>query len=251
MSFGSGLQRSDEASLAPALVGISHGTSSDEGRRAVTALIDAVVEAEPGLVVAEGFVDVQHPDPAEALAGLAPGHAAIVVPLLLSSGYHVRVDLAEAAVAATATDRRVALAPPLGPDERLVHVLLRRLAALALTPRDALVLAVAGSSDPRAVADCRVAAELLATAVGHDVVLGFLSAAEPRLDAVIAQTRATRPGDRIVVSSYLLAPGYFQDLAAAAGGDVITSPLLTPDETTPREIVDIVLDRYRAGISAL
>ncbi len=232
--------------LAPALVGISHGTSSSEGQRAVTGLIDAVAAANPDLVVVQGYVDVQHPDPTETLAGLAPGHAAIVVPLLLSGGYHVHVDLARSVGAETT--RPVTLSGALGPDDRLARVLQTRLAEAGFGDGDELVLAVAGSSDARAVADCRVAADQLARTTGRDVTLGFLSAAEPRLDAAVAQSRAAHPGRRVVVSSYLLAPGYFQDLAAAAGADVITAPLLRPDEPAPRPLVDIVVDRYRAAL---
>jgi sirohydrochlorin ferrochelatase len=229
----------------PALVGISHGTSDDGGRRAVAGLIDAVARAHPELVVAQGFVDVERPDPAEALARLEPGRAAIVVPLLLSAGYHVHVDLARAVEAET--ERQVTLARPLGPDERLVRVLQRRLDAAGFGAEDALVLAAAGSSDARAVADCRAVAAQLELAVGREIVLAFLSAAEPRLDTAIAEARATRPSGRIVVSSYLLAPGYFQGRIEASGADVVTSPLLRPDEPAPRELVDLVVERYRAA----
>ena len=232
--------------LAPALVGISHGTSSPDGQRAVTGLIDAVAAANPDLAVVQGYVDVQHPDPAETLAGLAPGHAAIVVPLLLSGGYHVHVDLARSVDAETT--RPVTLAGALGPDDRLARVLATRLAEAGFGDGDELVLAVAGSSDARAVADCRVAAEQLARVTGRDVTLGFLSAAEPRLDAAVAQSRAAHPGRRVVVSSYLLAPGFFQDLAEAAGADVVTAPLLRPDEPAPQPLVDIVAERYRAAL---
>jgi len=51
----------------------------------------------------------------------------------------------------------------------------------------------------------------------------------------------------VVVSSYLLAPGYFHDLAVASGGDVTTAPLLAAHEPAPRELVDVVLDRFAAG----
>ena len=232
--------------LAPALVGISHGTSSAEGQRAVTRLIEAVALTNPELVVAQGFVDVQHPDPAETLAELPPEQPAIVVPLLLSAGYHVHVDLTKAVAAET--DRAVTLAAPLGPDDRLVQVLQQRLDAVGFGSGDELVLAVAGSSDARAVADCRVVAERLAVAVGRNVAIGFLSAAAPRLDEAIADTRSRHPRARIVVSSYLLAPGYFQDLAESAGGDVTTAPLLLPEEPAPQQIVDVVVDRYRAAL---
>ena len=74
--------------------------------------------------------------------------------------------------------------------------------------------------------------------------VGFISAALPRLADEIATARAARPGRRVVVASYLLAPGYFAGLAARAGGDVTTAPLLTPDGPVPAELVDIVLERY-------
>jgi sirohydrochlorin ferrochelatase len=77
------------------------------------------------------------------------------------------------------------------------------------------------------------------------VTLGFLSAAEPRLADAVASARAAAPQSRVVVSSYLLAPGYFQDLAEAAGGDVTTAPLLLPIGAAPQQVVDVVVDRYR------
>ena len=230
---------------APALVGIAHGTSSPAGQAAVAALMRAVAETDPELTVTLGFVDVQHPDAPETLAALPDGVPAIVVPLLLSAGYHVHVDLTEAVHAVA--DRDVLLAGALGPDDRLVELLRHRLDQAGLAPDDVLVLAVAGSSDARAVADCRVVAARLAAASGHDVTLGFLSAAEPRLAEAVAAARAGNPGKRIVVSSYLLAPGYFQDLVRGAGATVVTAPLLVQGAAVPPQLVDVVVDRYRSA----
>ncbi|WP_241975781.1 MULTISPECIES: sirohydrochlorin chelatase [Cryobacterium] len=81
---------------SPALVGIAHGTSSPAGQAAVAGLMRAVAKAHPDLTVTLGFVDVQHPDTPETLAALPAGLPAVVVPLLLSAGYHVHVDLTEA-----------------------------------------------------------------------------------------------------------------------------------------------------------
>lgn len=234
------------AQTSPALVGIAHGTSSPAGQAAVEALMRAVADARPELRVALGYVDVQHPDAPETLAALPAGVPAVVVPLLLSAGYHVHVDLTEAVHAVA--DRAVRLAGALGPDDRLVELLRHRLDQAGLAPDDVLVLAVAGSSDARAVADCRIVAGRLAAASGHDVTLGFLSAAEPRLADAVAAARAANPGKRIVVSSYLLAPGYFQDLARAAGATVVTAPLLLPDAAVPGQLVDLVVDRYRSAL---
>ncbi len=87
---------------------------------------------------------------------------------------------------------------------------------------DRIVLAVAGSSDRRAVEDCRDMAARLAAASARDVSVGFLSAAEPRLPDAVAAARsdAAAGGGRVVVANYLLAPGFFDDLARSAGADV-------------------------------
>lgn len=240
----------------PALVGISHGTSSPEGRRAVRGLHDAVAaaasqrypDAAPGVRL--GHVDVEQPDVPATLASLDDGEPAVVVPLLLSAGYHVYVDLTEAVE--EETSRPVVLAGALGPDDRLATVLLRRLREAGLRDEDRIVLAVAGSSDRRAVDDCHEQAGRLAAAAGREVAVGFLSAAEPRLPDAVAAARAEAGGDgRVIVANYLLAPGYFDDLARAAGAEVTAAPLLVPDEPAPRELVDIVLDRYAASARLL
>ena len=57
-----------------------------------------------------------------------------------------------------------------------------------------------------------------------------------------AEAGSTTP--RVVVATYLLAPGYFAEVAAACGADVVTPPLLLPDEPPPAELVDIVVERY-------
>ncbi|MFE5670527.1 sirohydrochlorin chelatase [Agromyces sp. NPDC056523] len=235
----------------PALVGISHGTSSPEGRRAVRGLHDAVAEAlaqrhPDGTPSARlGHVDVEQPDVPATLASLDAGEPAVVVPLLLSAGYHVYVDLTESVAAETT--RPVVLAEALGPDDRLATLLLRRLQEAGLRRDDRIVLAVAGSSDRRAVEDCRDQARRLAAASGREVAVGFLSAAEPRLPDAVAAARADGAGARVVVANYLLAPGYFDDLARSAGADVTARPLLVPDAPAPVELVEIVLDRYAAS----
>jgi sirohydrochlorin ferrochelatase len=228
--------------LAPALLAVSHGTSSPSGAAAVAALVDAVA-ARAEVEVHAGFVDVQQPDVPTALGALTPGRACVIVPLLLSAGYHVHVDLA--ADAGRAADAVVAAA--LGPDDRLVAVLAERLADAGLAPGDAVVLAAAGSSDARAVADCVEMARRLGAVLERPVSVGFISAARPRLADEIATTRQAHPGRRVVVASYLLAPGYFADLAAAAGGDVTTAPLLVAGAPVAEALVEVVLERYAAA----
>jgi sirohydrochlorin ferrochelatase len=191
-----------------------------------------------------GHVDVQQPDVAASLDAIPRGAPVVIVPLLLSAGYHVRVDLKRQ----SAGRDGVVIAAALGPDERLADVLAQRLAPLGLEPRDSVVLAVAGSSAERANDDCRAVAAIaamLAARLGRDVPIGFLAAAEPRLDQAVARAREAASG-RVVVANYLLAPGYFDDLARRLGGALVARPLLGDDEPAA-SLVDLVVDRYRAA----
>ena len=218
------------------LVACAHGTRNPTGRRLVAELALAARRLRPGLVTTAAFVDV--------VAGLtAEGRPAVVVPLLLSGGYHVHVDIAGAVAA---SDSAVA-ARPLGPDPRLAAVLADRLVQAGADPRDpltAVVLAAAGSSDPRSVADVEDTADLLQRSWAGPVTTGYGSAAQPPVaDAVAAARRGG--AERVVVAAYLLAPGHFHSKLAEAGADVVTAPLL-PDE----RIAAVLLDRYDAALRA-
>jgi sirohydrochlorin ferrochelatase len=221
----------------PALLAISHGTASPEGQASIQALVDAVARRLPGVTVRLGHVDVQQPDVAASLAELMD-EPVVIVPLLLSAGYHVRIDLREQ----TAHRDDVTITHALGPDPRLAELLAERLREIEPKPEH-VVLAVAGSSDERANDDCRIVARMLGDTLRREVHVGFLAAAEPRLaeavDAVVADSPET------VVANYLLAPGYFHDLATReAHGRPIARPLLTPDAEPPASLVDIVVERY-------
>ena len=128
------------------------------------------------------------------------------------------------------------------PDDRIVDVLVARLVEAGMRWDDRVVLAAAGSGDASAVDDCRDMGRRLAERLGRRVAVGFLSAARPSVADAVANTRATHPVSRVVVVGYLLAPGYFHDLAAAAGGDVTTAPMLGADAAAPTGAVDLAPD---------
>jgi sirohydrochlorin ferrochelatase len=145
----------------------------------------------------------------------------VVVPLLLTSGYHVRVDLP-----AQAAD--VTQAAAIGPDPRIAVALGQRLREAGYDSGP-VTLAAAGSADLRALADVSAAATQLAEVIGAPVRAAFVSAGEPRLADVAPQ----------VVSTYLLAPGLFADKVAACGARIVAEPL----RAHPL-LAEIVLDRY-------
>jgi sirohydrochlorin ferrochelatase len=229
----------------PVLIAVSHGTADPAGQERIAALARAV-RGRTAAEVRLTHVDVQGPPVGEVVAGLPRGRAAVVVPVLLSAGYHVKVDLREAA-------RGLPVAPALGPDERLVDVLARRaLAAGFVRGHHRVVLAAAGSTDAGAVADCRAVADRLAARLGTEVTDAYLSAARPAVTAAVRTAGRRRPGRPVLVLSYLLAPGYFQSRlvaeAAAAGAETTTAPLLGESGPVPEELADLVVSRYRATV---
>ena len=224
------------------LVACAHGTRNPTGRRLIGELALAARALRPGLRTTAAFVDVQPPTVVDVVRGLASaGTPAVVVPLLLSGGYHVHVDIA----GAVAAHPGAVAARPLGPDQRLVDVLTDRLTAAGADQHDpgtAVVLAAAGSSDPRSVADVEGTAELLQRAWAGPVTTGYGSAAQPPVPDAVAAAR-TAGAARVVVAAYLLAPGHFRDKLQGAGADCVTAPLL-PDE----RIAAVLLDRYDAAL---
>src|SRR6185295_9131532 len=97
-------------------------------------------------------------------------------------------------------------AAPLGPGPGLVPALADRLRAAGTPAGTPVVLAAAGSTDPRAAGDARnLAAHLQAPALA-----AFASAARPAVGEAVADL-AARTGGPVAVASYLLAPGVFHD----------------------------------------
>ncbi len=221
----------------PVLIGCSHGTRSQNGQRVVAGLIASVTERF-GIETREAFVDVQEPRIGDVVAALATsnGLQAVVVPLLMSGGYHVNVDIAQAVA-----DRvDVVAAPPLGPDVRVLEIVVDRLREAHVPAGATVVLAAAGSTDARSQADVEAAAIMLRAAWDGPVRIGYAANIEPTVAGAVASTRES--GDDVVaVASYLLAPGHFQDKLADAGGDHVTGPL-APDA----RLVQIIADRYRS-----
>ena len=227
----------------PALVLCAHGTRDSDGRRTVRAVLDAVADRLPDVEVLEAFVDVHGPEVGEVVARLprASGSevAGVVVPLLLAAGYHVHVDIADAVRGRP----DVVVAGALGPDDRLVDLLVDRLGAAGAARGETVVLAPAGSSDPRAQADSVEMARRLAERWGGPVTLGYAAGPAPTVQEAVRVARASAPAGRVAVASYLLAPGFFQTRVESAGADHVTGPM-APD---PR-IVEIVLSRYREAL---
>jgi sirohydrochlorin ferrochelatase len=197
--------------MTPVLV--AHGTRDPAGVALARRLAGAM-----GARLA--FVDVLGPALREVLAEVSG--PVTVVPAFLAAGYHVRVDVPREVAASGRHD--VTVTEALGPHTAVVNALAARLGQAGWRRDDAVVLAAAGSSDPRAVADVRTAAGRLSALAGCRVRVGYLATGTPRLTALVDELCAAGRR-RVAVGCWLLAPGTFHRAAGDCGADVVADPL--------------------------
>ena len=219
----------------PVLLAVAHGSRDAKAQQTVRSIAGRVAGLAPGTEVRTAFVQNAEPSLAGALTA-AGQRDVVVVPLLLSAGYHLSQDIGEAA------DRSgVPVAAPLGPDPGLVPALAERLRAAGVPPGTPVVLAAAGSTDPRAAGDARNQAALLASHLQVPVLAAFASAGRPTVGEAVAAL-AARTGGPVAVASYLLAPGVFADRLRASGAAWVSAPL--GDHPA---VAGLVIERFRAA----
>lgn len=216
---------------------VAHGTRKPEGVAMIGELAGRVSELLDRRVDV-AFVDVLGPSPR---AVLRP--STIVVPAFLARGYHVNTDIALQVAASGHTDTVVT--PPLGPSPQIVRVLADRLAGSGWRQGDSVVLAAAGTADPAARRDLYTVAAWLSATIGCRVELAFAAMGAPRVAEAVAALRQHR-AKRVVVLSYLLSEGLFQDRLRAGGADIVTEPLGTHPGTA-----QLVASRFRRARVAL
>lgn len=216
---------------------VAHGTRDPAGAFATEALAERVRAALPGERVRVAYADVRAPSVTDVLSRHR-GEPVVVVPAFLAAGYHVRTDI-PAQIAASG-HRDAVLAEAFGPAPELVAVMIERLRESGYRDGDRVVLAAAGSSDPRALVDGHDAAYALGARLGAPVRIGYAATAAPSVAEAVAGVRAASPGGvRIAVASWLLAPGLFQHRLAAAGADLVADPL-----GAHRRVAGLVVRRY-------
>jgi sirohydrochlorin ferrochelatase len=197
----------------------AHGSRDPRAADTVRAIRRAVARANPGVRVYDAYLDFTVPRLDQTLAAL-DGAPILVVPLLLTSAYHARVDIPSVVDAVRSRGGEVALAGVLtDPAEdgagAIVAALRRRLHAHRPGSRpDGLVLAAAGTRDPEALSTVDAVAAALGAAEGVPCVAGFAAGAGRTVGEAVAKLRAD--GSRAVaVSSFFLAPGQLRDRALA------------------------------------
>jgi sirohydrochlorin ferrochelatase len=243
-----------------ALVAVAHGSADPRAAAAIGALVPLVARraADRGLSVPElrvAYLGHAAPSVPRVMRAFGPDTQVTVLPLLLTAAYHSKTDIPRVLARAGTARLNLTYGAPLGPHPLLLRALERRLPATALQNRSetGVVLAAAGSSDPAANAT-------IAGLAAHWQAVGGWFGVRPAYASPAAaggqdSTASPAPGQavtellrvgarRVVVASYLLAPGLFADRirdAALAAGAAEVSPALG---AVP-EVADIVLDRYQ------
>jgi sirohydrochlorin ferrochelatase/(2Fe-2S) ferredoxin len=209
------------ASPRTTLILVGHGSRDAAANDELESLVAAYREARPGWRIRVGYVELQRPSLAEALADAArDSDTVIAIPLFLFAAGHVKNDVPLALAEARARFANVnfAAARSLG-----VHPLLARLAferACAAAPeiaereaaaKTALIVVGRGASDPDANGDfcklVRLASE------GRNLLTvepSFIGITRPLFEETIERVARARP-ERIVVVPYFLNAGRLVD----------------------------------------
>jgi len=225
---------------SPALLAVAHGSSDPRAEPMLEALIARVRSERPGLVAVLSHLGFSDPDVPSALQSLAQQGISevVVVPLLLTSAYHAKVDLPALLKQASSDHPGLSIeqAAVLGPHPLLFDLVRRRMAEAGVEPGDALVLGAVGTSDVTANA------ELADVAASMGATVGF-AAGPPLIDDVVADVRR-RGARQVAIAAYVLAPGHLPDRFHDAGADVVTEVL-----GAASEIVELVLHRYDVALT--
>jgi sirohydrochlorin ferrochelatase len=238
------------------LVAVAHGSQDPRAAATIEKLVAAVRSSgDADVDVRTAFLGHATPSLPQVLGELPEraGRRVTVLPLLLTPAYHSKTDIPR--VLAHSGRRDLTYGDTLGPHPLLLRALDRRLAEAGVgmnraeRKATAVVLVAAGSSDPQASAIIeRLAARWQARSGWQAVVPGYASARSPTPAEAIARTRADG-ARRVVVATYLLAPGYFADRvradALAAGADAVSAAL-----GAAPEVAGLILERYHAVRSA-
>jgi sirohydrochlorin ferrochelatase len=245
------------------LIAVAHGSKDPRAAATIEDLMALVRErAGAGSVdLRTAYLGHAAPSLPQVLGALEAGRRVTVLPLLLTAAYHSKTDIPR--LLARTRPRSggtvgyggtFGYGGTLGPHPLLLRALERRLAetspdALADRAGTAVVLAAAGSSDPEANATItRLAARWQAASGWHSVMPAYASAASPTPAQAVAALRISG-ARRVVVATYLLAPGFFADRIrseALDAGAVAVAPVLG----AAPEVADIALARYATAQSA-
>lgn len=254
---------------ATPLVVAAHGTRDPDGVAACEALVDRIRGMLPGVAVHLGYVELVEPPVETALitalteqvdAGLEP-HA-VVVPLMVGTGNHVRKDIPASVAAAcdAVPGARVGYGRAIGADPLLLGAVQSRIEqatvgdpgeGVAGDPRDlSVVLVGRGAAVADANADHARLARLLYERAGYaQVAPAYAQVTRPSIPEALGMLAASGAKNLVVAPCYLL-PGLLrtwtrQQVEAWAATHPDVRVRLAEVLGDCPELATIVVERYR------
>jgi sirohydrochlorin ferrochelatase len=162
---------------------------------------------------------------------------AVVVPAFLANAHHVRVDVPrEVEAAQSQSSVALVVTMPIGTDGALLQLLDESL------PSGPVMLAVAGTRDPRAQAQLERVAARWSRRRAAPVMVAHASLGTPSVpDALVALEGDGH--ERAAIASFVLFPGVLPDRIKAEAGDrFVTGPLYSSPAA-----VSVIVDRIRSA----
>jgi sirohydrochlorin ferrochelatase len=276
------------ARLSPPDLGVvlvAHGSRDPRAAVATTALARAVGRAHPEWAVRAAYLDHAGPRPVDVLASLTTARA-VVVPLLLTSAYHGRVDIPAVLSAAASLPVSVSLASVLGPEPvpgpgprpsesgpgprasapdagpgrsepdsgaRVArsgavspHLIEALVRRLPDEELDAVVLAAAGTRDAAARSTVEDVSNALSARLRLPCTVAYASAAPPASGEAVHRLRSAG-ARRVGVAAYFLAPGLLYDNAVRSAVEAGAVATAEPLSDAPG-LVRLVAARVEAAV---
>lgn len=243
----------------PPLVIAGHGTRDLIGVRTAHQLLDRIREMLPGVRVEAGFVELTPPTIEEALGSvLDDSDSAVVVPLMIGTGGHVREDIPESIAKARSghPDSVVVYTRHLGSPQPMIDVAHQRIAEVS-EGEDPAGITVVMVGRGTSLADVNADHVRLCRIIEEDggyarVVPSFIQIASPSVPAALDE--ALKNGaERIVVMPHFLFPGRLRTWVNEQASDWASAHpevnLSVAEVIGPcDELAGVVVQRYREGV---
>ncbi len=232
--------------MSPVLVLVAHGSRDPRFGATARRVRDAVAARLPGVEVVLSYLDLDEPLVGEVLAtGSETGDDPVVVPLLLSAGYHHKIDLP----AIIAEHRPFAQQTDVIGTRSFTAALADRLLEAGLHERDGVILSAVGSSDESADRHVRRRAIELSTYLHRPVEVVFATKLGSGNRAVATAVRRLRAvgAERIALSPYFLSAGLLIERVESALDALADETLVAGPLGAHPDVVEGICGLYRTA----
>lgn len=238
--------------MNPALVLVAHGSRDPRFGATARRVRDAVAATLPGVEVVLSYLDLDEPLVGDVLGrtgndagGDGAGGDPIVVPLLLSAGYHHKIDLP----AIIAEHRPFAYQTDVIGTRSFTAALADRLLEAGLDERYGVILSAVGSSDESADRHVRRRALELSTHLHRPVEVVFATKLGSGNRAVASAVRRLRAAgaEHVALSPYFLSAGLLIERVETALDALVEEMLVAGPLGAHPDVIGGICSLYRAA----